>query len=202
LNLFRNDVSNLINYLPVATNANSTSVFSYVNVNRAFTQGIESNIKWQLTKHINVQAGYQFLLSGDKAIVEKVNSGSVYGRDYEGGPARLMQRSDYSGLLNRSKHMANLRVFYEDAKGIQASVRAIYRSRWGVIDRDGNGFANRDDEFADAQIQVNATIGKRIAQRWTMQLGVNNLFNQIDARFMPNIPGINYFTSVIYSFKK
>lgn len=202
LNLFRNDVSNLINYLPVATNANSTSVFSYVNVNRAFTQGLESNIKWQLTKAISVQAGYQFLLSGDKAILEKVKSGSVYGRDYEGGPARLMQRSDYSGLLNRSKHMANLRVFYEDAQGVQASIRAIYRSRWGVIDRDGNAFANRDDEFANAQIQVNATIGKRIAQRWMMQLGVNNLFNQFDARFLPNIPGINYFTSVIYSFKK
>jgi outer membrane receptor for ferrienterochelin and colicins len=98
--------------------------------------------------------------------------------------------------------MANLRVFYEDAQGFQASVRAIYRSRWGVIDRDGNGFANRDDEFAKAQIQVNATVGKRITQRWTMQLGVNNLFNQFDARFLPNIPGINYFTSVIYSLKK
>jgi outer membrane receptor protein involved in Fe transport len=64
------------------------------------------------------------------------------------------------------------------------------------LDLDGNGFANMDDEFAPYYFQVNATAGKKINQKISAQLGVNNLFNQINARWMPNIPGINWFISI------
>jgi outer membrane receptor for ferrienterochelin and colicins len=203
INLFRNDVDNLINYVPVATNANGTSVFSYVNINRAFTQGVELNMNYQLFKNFSINGGYQFLETADKAILERVNNKEIFGRDITGGPARLMTKADYSGLLNRSKHMANLRLFYDNIEsGWSSSLRFIYRSRFGVIDRDGNGFANMEEEFAEPMLQVNTTVGKRISKQWNVQAGINNVFNQTNARFIPNLPGRNYFIAIHYTFKK
>jgi outer membrane receptor for ferrienterochelin and colicins len=194
-------VENLINYLPVATNANSTSVFSYVNINRAFTQGVEVNINYQLLQQFNISGGYQYLQTADKDIMERVKNEEIFGRDITEGSARLMTLNDYSGLLNRSKHMANLRLFYDYAKsGWSSSLRFIYRSRFGVLDKDGNGFANMDEEFAAAMLQVNALVSKQINKQFQAQAGINNLFNQTNARFMPNLPGRNFFIAIHYTF--
>jgi outer membrane receptor for ferrienterochelin and colicins len=203
LNFFRNDVSNLINYIPVATNANGTSVFSYINVNRAYTQGAEFNISYRPIEVINISGGYQYLETADKDQLQRVKSKEVYGRDIVNGSARLMTRSDYSGLLNRSKHMASLRIFFENKNRVwNASLRFIYRSRFGVTDKDGNGFANMDEEFAPGMLQSNLAAGYRISRSFNLQAGINNLFNQTNARYMPNLPGINWFIGIHYSFKK
>jgi outer membrane receptor for ferrienterochelin and colicins len=202
INLFRNDVSNLINYIPVATHPNGTSVFSYINVNRAYTQGAEMNISYKIAA-FSISGGYQFLQTADKDELQKVINKKVYGRDEVNGSARLMTRADYSGLLNRSKHMANLRFFWEQKnKKWNASLRFIYRSRFGVTDRDGNGFANMKEEYASAMLQANITLGYQLSRSFSLQGGVNNLFNQVNARYMSNIPGINWFTGLHYSFKK
>lgn len=201
-NLFRNDVSNLINYIPVATHPNGTSVFSYINVNRAYTQGAEMNISYKIAA-FSISGGYQFLVTADKDELQKVNNKKVYGRDEVNGSARLMTRADYSGLLNRSKHMANLRLFWEHKSNKwNASLRFIFRSRFGVTDRDGNGFANMKEEYAPSMFQANMTLGYQLSRSFSLQGGVNNLFNQVNARYMSNIPGINWFTGIHYSFKK
>lgn len=203
VNVFRNDINNLINYVAVANNSNETSVFSYVNINRAFTQGTELNINFQCSKNVSVTCGYQYLSTADKSIREKVKSGTVYGRNAQYGSARLMELKDYSGLFNRSRHMANLRIFYNHvASGWSASLRCIYRSRFGVIDKDGNGFANMSEEFAQGVLQLHATVAKQIGKRISMQAGVNNLLNQVNPRFMPNVPGINGFIALSYTCKK
>jgi outer membrane receptor for ferrienterochelin and colicins len=195
VNVFRNDIENLINYLPVATNNNGTPVFSYLNINRSFTQGIETSLKYTF-KHFEIAAGYQYLITGDKDLINNIEKGEVFGRDEVLGSARRMTKADYSGLLNRSKHLVQFKVFYNHpSSGWNGSLRCIYRSRFGVLDLDGNGFANMDDEFAPYIFQVNATVGKQINQKITAQFGVNNLFNQINARWMPNIPGTNWFIS-------
>lgn len=196
VNVFRNDIDNLINYLPVATNNNGTPVFSYLNINRSFTHGIETGVRYTF-KNFEINVGYQYLITGDKDLIQKIERGEVFGRDDVLGSARRMKMSDYSGLLNRSKHLAHFKVFYNHERtGWNASLRCIYRSRFGVLDLDGNGFANMDDEFAPYFFQVNATAGKKINDIWSAQLGVNNLLNQINARWMPNIPGINWFISI------
>jgi outer membrane receptor for ferrienterochelin and colicins len=203
VNLFRNDIDNLINYLPIAINNNGTSVFSYVNINRSYTQGAELNLQYQATKNLQVSGGYQFLLTADKDILHNIQDGKIYGRNEPNGSARLLSTADYSGLLGRSKHMANIKVFYEAVKtGWAASVRATYRSKWGVVDKDGNGFANMEAEFASSFLQVNATVSKKINQQFQAQVGLNNITNQTNAQFMPNAAGINWFLTLNYSFKK
>jgi len=114
-----------------------------------------------------------------------------------------MTKSDYSGLLNRSKHQANLRLFWEnnDSKW-NASLRFIYRSRFGVTDKDGNGFANMEEEFANGMLQTNMTIGYQLNKSFGLQAGVNNILNHIDSSNLPNIPGINWFLGIHYSIKK
>jgi hypothetical protein len=40
--------------------------------------------------------------------------------------------------------MANARLFYDnEKKGWSASLRVLYKSRWGTYDKDGNGIINR-----------------------------------------------------------
>jgi outer membrane receptor for ferrienterochelin and colicins len=202
INLFRNDVSNLINYIPVATHPNGTSVFSYINVNNAYTQGAEMNINYKIAT-LSINGGYQYLQTADKDELQKVKNKKVYGRNEVNGSARLMTRADYSGLLNRSKHMSNLRFFWKQKnKKWNASLRFIYRSRFGVTDRDGNGFANMKEEYAPDMLQTNMTVGYQLSRSFSLQGGVTNLFNQVNARYMSNIPGINWFTGLHYSFKK
>lgn len=202
INFFRNDIDGLINFIPVATNSNGTSVFSYVNINRAYTQGAEFNFQYQPNQKINIQAGYQFLQTADKDVLAKVKQGVIFGRDYENGPARLLTKRDYSGLLNRSKHMANLRIFYtNEQKKTNASIRLIYRGNWGVVDRDGNGFANMPSEFASSLLQVNMAAGKQLNANWAVQTGVNNILNQTNPGFAANVPGINFFIAVNYSIQ-
>lgn len=202
LNLFRNDIRNLINYIPVAQKPNGSNVFSYLNLNRAFTRGADLDIAVQCHKSITIFAGYQFLNTADKDIYEAVKEEKVYGRDYAGGTARLMTLSDYGGLNNRSKHIANLKLFFEPAKKMfNASIRAIYRSRWGVYDNDGNGFANQQSEYAKGFLQLNMAVSFKPAAGWQVQTGLNNLLNYTDAVNMPNLPGINGFISIAYSIK-
>jgi outer membrane receptor for ferrienterochelin and colicins len=200
LNLFRNDIDNLINYIPVAKKTNGSNVFSYLNVNRAYTQGIETNMQYLITPSISISGGYQFLQSADKNILQSIKNKLVYGRAEIGGAATIISTSDYSGLLNRSKHMANLRFFYDNSRnGWSASLRFSYRSKWGIGDNDGNGFANNPAEFARGFVQANTTVSKKIKQHWFVQAGINNLFNYTDYKYLPNLPGVNFFTSISYS---
>jgi outer membrane receptor for ferrienterochelin and colicins len=200
LNLFRNDIDNLINYIPVGLNNNGSSIFSYININRAFTQGLESNLTYHY-KNFEISGGYQFLISGDKDILDKIEKGEIYGRNTPLGNARLMNKSDYGGLYNRSRHTAQLKIFYNNSQnGWGGSIRGIYRSRFGVLDIDGNGFSNMDEEFAEGMLQLNATLSKQFKKEFTVQIGANNLLNQINARWMPNIPGTNWFVSLQIHF--
>ncbi|MFZ9719404.1 MAG: TonB-dependent receptor plug domain-containing protein, partial [Chitinophagaceae bacterium] len=202
VNLFRNDIRNLINYIPVATQANGTAVFSYVNTRRAFTQGVELQVEQKLNEQWQLSGGYQFLETADKDILQAVKAGTVFGREVPGAAARRMQLRDYHGLLNRSKHMANLRLFYQhQQRGWSGSLRFIYRSRLGVLDLDGNNFANMKAEFAPSILQVNIAVGKNITKHLALQTGVNNLLNQTNARFMPNMAGTHYFVTIQYTHK-
>src|SRR5690606_31317809 len=65
LNMFYNRINQLINYIPVAINANGTQVFSYINVSRAITAGGELNLSYFLHKNLQISGGYQYLYTAD-----------------------------------------------------------------------------------------------------------------------------------------
>jgi outer membrane receptor for ferrienterochelin and colicins len=203
INFFRNDISNLILTDVIAYKTNGGQIFSYFNISRAYTQGLETEASWQLHKSFNLAGGYQFLMTEDKDVLEAIATGKMYKRDEQTGISSLLTRKEYAGLPGRSKHMINLKLFYESpSRQWFATARAIYRSRFGTTDIDGNGVINRDDEFADGFMQLNVSGGRNFARGIRIMAGVDNVFNYTDPENMPGMPGYNWYLTLSLDFGK
>ena len=199
-NLFRNDIRNLIDSRLVAYRRGGLQIYSYVNVDDAYTQGAELNTTVNLSKNITLSGGYQFLVTADKSELEQIKNKKVYTRD-DNNFSRLMERSEYFGLPNRAKHMANLRVGYE-RKLWFANARINYVSRRAINDSDGNGLMNNSDEFAKPYALINTSAGHECKNGFRIQAGVDNVFNYSDANYLPNMPGRMIYAQVNYTIKK
>lgn len=201
VNLFYNEISDLINYVPVAIRNNGNLVFSYLNIRSAYTRGIEWNNFYSINNTLDLELGYQFLQTADREILRNFKNSAVFGRDAVDGPARRLARNEYTGLLGRSPHMLQCKLNYLSVDKIWGgSLRLIYRSAWGVTDLDGNGFANMPEEFAPGFLMINATLQKTFRKKYTIQLALNNILNHIDPINMPQMPGINWMASFMYNF--
>ena len=201
-NLFRNDIDNLIQYDIIAYRSNQAPVYSYFNVNRAYTEGAEIQFQYLFNKTLSLQGGYQFLITADKDVLKKIKAGDEYARNISNNQVYLMKRSEYAGLPNRSMHMVNLKLFYDNtSNGWSGSIRAIYRNHWGTNDKDGNGIINRSDEFAKGFLLLNISAVKKIGS-FSVQAGIDNLLNYKDVLNLPGQPGIQPYISINYSFIK
>ena len=202
LNIFRNDIENLILVDIIAYRSNTAPVYSYFNVKDAYTEGAELNAGYRLSEKLQLTGGYQFLITADKTDINRIKEGTVFTRDLQSGEAYKVKRHEYAGLPNRSSHMANAKLFYENIiTGCSGSLRVIYRSRWGTFDKEGNGIINRDDEFADGFTMVNVS-GSKTINAFRLQVGIDNLFNYKDELNLPAQPGIQPYISLSYSFIK
>jgi outer membrane receptor for ferrienterochelin and colicins len=206
INAFRNDVDNLIQTQAIARKINGQSVFSYLNLNKAFTQGIETDISKTLSvnsQNLTVSLGYQFLEAKDKDIVEKLERGELFRRDPETFQTVRVKPSEYEGLFNRSRHSGNFKIFYENQKSnITASFRGIYRSRYGFADFNGNSIADIDDEFVNGFITWNIALSKTFKQKYRIQTGIDNAFGYTDPQRIPNLAGRLIWMSLGMNFEK
>jgi outer membrane receptor for ferrienterochelin and colicins len=197
INLFRNNLDNLIDYARVAYYKNGAQIFSYININKAFTQGLEFNGAHKITKNITVDAGYQLLFTGNQDEIDKIKQGLVFTRD-KNGVARTMGLNEYIGLANRSNHTANFKLQYEQ-EHFYINLRTMYHSRWAINDKDGNGLYNTNDEFASEYMQLNATAGYSFKKSYSVQIGCNNITNYKDFTNLPSLMERNYFISFHYN---
>lgn len=197
-NIFRNNIENLIDSRLVAYRTGGAQIFSYLNVKNAFTQGIETDIQYKAHKNISLTAGYQFLLTGDQAEIDAINQGKVFTRD-QNGFSRRMNKSEYVGLPNRSKHMANFKILYAK-NAFFANTRLLYRSKWTTTDTDGNGLFNSNDAYAKGYVQLNASAGYEVKNGLSVQAGADNLFNYTDVINLPNLPGRTFYVTLSYQF--
>lgn len=203
-NLFRNNISNLIETAPIAIKTNGQSVFSYFNLNKVFTRGIETDLSYQLFKPLQIAAGIQYLEAYDQDVLDQIKAGKVFTKDPETNLTKVIKRSDYGGLLSRSKYTYNVRLNYQDEKtGINTSIRAIYRGRYGYKDTDGNGIVNRADEYTKGYVLVNASLSKTLMKNAiNIQLTAQNLLNYKDSQVILNLPGRLIYAGVAYNFNK
>lgn len=202
LNLFRNDIENLIDSRLIANKVGGSQIFSYLNVHKAYTQGLELEFNFKRIKNVEISSGYQLLFTVDKQQLADIKNGIVFTKDAN-GYSKKINASDYFGLPNRSRHMANLKIEYQIPKQkIFVYSRAIYRSKWAVNDKDGNGLFNSNDEFALGFIQYNISIGKTFSQQTKIQAGVDNVFDYKDVYNLPNLAGRQFYFSINYSFIK
>lgn len=200
-NLFRNDFENLIDTQVIARKNNGQSVFSYSNFHEIYTTGGELNGTYSLTDHLEISAGYQLLYAYDKEKMGQVKNGEVFARDPATSQTVAINRSDYFGLINRSRHNANLKLFHDLPKAAaNLNLRLLYRSKYAQYDTNGNGLIDPyDTSFVKGNLLVNLAATKTIYQKFDLQLGVNNLFDRTDEN-IPGQPGTQLYVKLNYQF--
>jgi outer membrane receptor for ferrienterochelin and colicins len=190
VNLFRNTIDNLIDTRIIANKTNGQNVFSYTNVNEVYTQGLEFSTNWKVIDNLEFSAGYQLLFAKDVAAEEAFENGQVFARENPSSPSFQLEESDYFGLFNRSRHMANGKLFYKVPKwNLNANIRAVYRSEYGIADSNGNGYLDTYDDFVDGYAIWDFAVNKTFYDNYTFGFGIDNLFDFTDPQNISNIAG-------------
>lgn len=179
LNLFHNTINNLIDTRILATKRNGQNVFGYINRNRVITQGLELDFRYRLTPEIRLAAGYQLLYAYDKQFLEDIEAGTVFARQPGTLETIKLDRSAYFGLENRSRHNLNFKMFYEVPEwDANANLRVVYRSRFGLTDRNGNGLLDvYDNSYIKGYALVNLALEKTFLNKYQVQAGAENLLD-------------------------
>jgi outer membrane receptor for ferrienterochelin and colicins len=213
-NLFLNTINNLIDILPVAYTTANQPIYSYRNIKRALTLGLETDFSYQLSKDVSLSLGYQLLFAKDRDVVDAIDRGIVFWRNPTTLQTQRLTQSEYFGLYNRSRHTANFKIFYKNpSTGLEGSLRIIYRGKYGigdvqgniqgqtipVSDRNNNGLLDKYDAFVPGYALINVSVAKTL-QQVRLQVGIDNAFDYIDAINIPNLPGRLIYASVAYSF--
>jgi outer membrane receptor for ferrienterochelin and colicins len=201
LQLFRNDIKNLIESQQVGTYISGAQIFSYLNIGRAFTTGFELEGQHRFNANWSLSGGYQYLRTGDKDQIADIKSGTVYTKNSQ-GYSRIMKLNEYVGLPNTSKHKLQVKINYNSPKGYFVNIRAIYRSRWAVNNNNGNKVFDNGDVFASGYVAINSAAGKTFKNGISLQAGIDNISNYIDATNLPNLPGRTFYTSIKYQLQK
>ena len=198
INAFRNDVEDMIETLPIAQLVNNQSVFSYFNLDQVYTQGFDSELRFTPTnvEGLSYSFGYQLLDA-------RIRYEDVFDV-VEDGVLISKSETRYGLLPGRSRHTGNIKVFYSlERLGLDATLRAIHRSKFG-FDFNGNKrvdegeYVNEANSFREAieKTIINASISKTFSNRYTLQLGVNNLTNFTDPMYQPHYPGRTFYTQL------
>jgi outer membrane receptor for ferrienterochelin and colicins len=203
VNFFRNDIRDLIESQVFARRTNGQNIFSYRNLSRVFTQGMEVDGTHHLSDYFCLSAGYQLLFTGDKSVIERIDKGEIFRRDPLTLITTRLNRSDYGGLFGRSRHMANVKLFYENkTKGWTANMRIVWRGRYGLGDRNGNLVLDDPSEYVNGFVTLNAALSKTFfSERLRLQAGADNLLNFTDPTAIPNMPGRLLWTSLHFQIQ-
>ena len=200
--LFRNDIRNLIeNFSLPFGRSNGQPIFSYHNIGKVYTQGIEANIRYRVIKNISLAVGYQFLDAKDKQVLKQIDENKLYKRDLNTYATSLVKRSDYFGLFNRSKHTANFKLEYNNDKaGWNIYTRTVYRGKFGFTDLNGNNIADDPAEMVKGFWMMNMAMSKSFSNGISLQCGLENLFNYTSPARLSHIAGRLFFVNLNYSF--
>ena len=197
-NWFRNNVSNLIETGIVATKTNGQSVFSYFNINKVVTQGIETNVSYNPITELRISAGYQYLDTKDLAAVEAYKNGEVITTNSE-----RLDVSSYGGLYNRSKHTANVKLQYISEKyDFSITTRLVYRGRFGFGGETNlTGYLDDDSEYTDGYFNLDFSIQKQFKDCITLFFSADNLTNATNI-YLPGMAGRMFTGGVSIQFYK
>lgn len=199
INAFYNLISDLIDTRAVAAKKNGPNIFSYFNFSNVFTYGVEFNSAYDFTKDFSVSFGYQYLTAKDKSVVDNFDE-HQYIRNSDLQTIKI-DKSDYFGLYNRSKHTANLKFSYKiPSIKTDVNLRVLYRSKYGLFDTNGNGILDKYDNFIGDYFITNLAASKYITDKFMFQAGANNLFDYTDPSQIPSLSGRQLYARIQYNF--
>lgn len=209
---FHNDLHNLIEYY-LAGRVDNRAVYSYRNLSRVYTQGIEVNLNTVLViddvGSFTIGGGYQYLDAKDREVLEAIDKGLA------GTIDKPLTRADYDGLWMRSHHSGTLRLLYNSPeRAWSASLRCQFVGRYGDEALDKNGFVmsdpprkvlDREDEYVPGYTVVNAAVTRTftIADHTSVSLstGANNLFDIMNPTLIPGLVGRQFFFQAALRFE-
>jgi outer membrane receptor for ferrienterochelin and colicins len=183
-NLFHNRVKDLIQTdLDNAKVINGLDVYTYDNVSRARTQGIETNLRWQALSSLGMNFGYTF------TDAKNLDTGSR--------------------LTRRPRHMGRVGVDWQALQGTKVTVRAKYQSNELVSSRDANYGGQTtasSDGVSPSWTTVDLAVDQTINSQLTAFVGVNNVFDKqrdfADPSDFGPIRGRFVYLGARYSFGK
>ena len=199
VNAFYNLIDNLIDTQVVAQKNNGQNIFSYTNFDKIFTYGLEYNSAYSFTKEFVVSLGYQYLIAKDKSVLDNFEE-HQYIRNPQLQTVQI-NKSDYFGLYNRSRHTANIKFAYTIPKiKTDINLRVFYRSKYGMFDTNNNNILDKYDKFVNDYFLTNLSISKYIMDKLLLQAGANNLFDYTEPAQIPNLAGRQLFARIQYNF--
>ena len=195
---FRNQVRDLIETQPVAIKTNGQQVFSYINLSRIVTQGINAEVRWQYRTDIRFSVGYQLLDTRDLDVIDGIDDGLYFGR--ENGRDFRLTRKDYGGLFGRSRHTGSIQL----SAGIphtdtDIQIRGVLKSRYGFGDRNGNLILDADLEFVAAHMLWNVTVNQPLSRFARLQVGLVNALDHVNPERIPSLSGRQIFASLFFN---
>jgi outer membrane receptor for ferrienterochelin and colicins len=192
---FRNNVNDLIETLPVAVKPNGQNIFTYVNLNRIYTQGLLLDASLRPFRPLTLRAGYQYLAAKDRDVLDGIDAGSYFTR--ENGVDRRLTRKEYGGLFNRSRHMLTTSATYVRPKsGLSIAIRGLYRGRYGFGDVNGNLILDADREYVPGYWLWHVTFVRPVGDLFRFRAGVKNIFDHTDRALVPSLPGRQFFAGM------
>ncbi len=195
VNLFDNRIEDLIETVLVAEQTSGQQIFSYANLDRIRTRGVEINVGLNPVQPVRVDLGYQFLDTADLDVLDEIREGSVFKR-VDGRDVRVTE-GEYGGLFQRSRHSASINLRYHVKRlGLTASVRGTYKGRYGLFDRNGNLILDDDSEYVSGYTLWNVTTTKDITSRVKVRAGARNLFDHTDPELIPALSGRLVFAGI------
>ncbi len=205
--IFYHYLKNQIDAVAVATGTQISQIYTYRNLPKATNKGIEMNLQWQVVSDLNVQVGYQYLIAKDLSVKDSIRAGNwPYNQNLHNpatGESSPPKVSDYWGIVNRSRHMLNIRAFYEYKPwDSRLSVRANYRGKYPFADYNNNQFIDRYDSFVPHHLLLNAFIEKRFMEgRMRVSLSIDNI-TDFRHQWMPGQPGRSFIGGISYQFRR
>ena len=201
-NFFNNKVNDLIEWKLVAKDENNINIYSYFNVNQVETKGLEFNSTFTKMDKWEIKFGYQLLYAYDTEVVNNIkNDTSYFARDPETLTSIKLNKDDYFGLFNRSRHMGNIKLNYHLNDKTDLNGLLTYRSKYALSDSNGNDILDTYDNFTDGYSLCDIGITHHINSLRSFQLGVKNIFGFTNPEYISNITGRLYYMSCTINFK-
>lgn len=203
LNFFNNQVNDLIEWNLVARDGNSKNIYSYFNVSQVETKGLEFNTMYKSPNNWEIKFGYQLLYAYDTDVIKDIekDDSDYYALD----PATLtsvkLDKDDYFGLFNRSRHIGNIKLNYGLNDKTELNTMVTYRSKYALSDSNGNNILDIYDKFIEGYSLCNASINYQISSLKSIQIGVKNVFGFVDPEYISNISGRVYYAGLKIDFK-
>lgn len=206
LSTFYHQIKNQINSFQVATTVDGQMIYSYLNLPKVSNKGFEASLSYKPLPDMDVSLGYQYLLAKDQSVKDSIATGNwpYYNlRNPATGETFTSKPSDYWGIENRSRHMANLRLFYHYRPwDLGLTFRVNYRGKYPFEDTNSNYYIDRYDTFVDGFFLFNASVEKKLwKQHLALQVTAENIADYTDY-LMPGQLGRVILVGLTYRFFK